>query len=52
MTVLEWPGQCLDLNSIEMLWHDLKQAIHALKLSNVAGFQQFCKEVWTKIPPQ
>ena len=29
MKVLEWPNQSLDLNLIEMLWHDLKQAVHA-----------------------
>ncbi len=33
---LEWPSQSPDLNPIEMLWHDLKQSIHALKPSNVA----------------
>ncbi len=27
--VLEWPNQSPDLNPIEMLWHDLKQSIHA-----------------------
>ncbi len=27
--VLEWPSQSLDLNPIEMLWHDLKHSIHA-----------------------
>ncbi len=32
----EWPSQSLDLNPIEMLWHDLKQSIHARKPSNVA----------------
>ncbi len=50
--VLEWPNQCPDLNPIEMLWHDLKQSIHARKLSNVAELRQFCKEEWAKIPPQ
>ncbi len=27
--VLEWPSQSPDLNLIEMMWHDLKQSIHA-----------------------
>lgn len=35
-----------------MLWHDLKQAVHTRKLSNVAELKQFCKEEWTKTPPQ
>ncbi len=34
--VLEWPSQSPGLNPIEMLWHDLKQSIHARKSSNVA----------------
>ncbi len=50
--VLEWPNQSLNLNPIEMLWHDLKQSIHARKPSNVAELKQFCKEEWAKIPPQ
>ncbi|KAK3565776.1 hypothetical protein QTP86_015039, partial [Hemibagrus guttatus] len=25
MKTLEWPRQSLDLNPIEMLWHDLKK---------------------------
>ncbi len=49
--VLEWPSQNLDLNPIEMLWHDLKQSIHAQKPSNEAELKQFCKEVWANIPP-
>ncbi len=40
------------LNPTEMLWHDLKQTIHARKPSNVAELKQFCKEEWAKIPPQ
>lgn len=34
--VLEWASQSLHLNLISMMWHDLKQAIRALKPSNVA----------------
>lgn len=32
--VLKWPSQSPDLNLIEMLLHDLKQAIHTRKPSN------------------
>ena len=52
MKVLEWPSQSPDLNLIEMLWRDLKKAVHARKPSNVAELKQFCKEEWDKIPPQ
>ncbi|KAI3376068.1 hypothetical protein L3Q82_016607 [Scortum barcoo] len=52
MKTLEWPSQSPDLNPIEMLWHDLKKAVHAQKPSNVAELQQFCKDKWAKIPPQ
>ncbi len=45
-------SQSPDLNSIEMLWHDLKKAVHARKPSNVAELQQFCQDEWAKIPPQ
>ncbi len=50
--VLVWPSQSPDLNPIEMLWHDLKQSLHASKPSNVAELNQFCKDEWDKIPPQ
>ncbi len=52
MKTLEWPSQRPDLNPIEMLWHDLKKAVHARKPSNVAELQQFCQDEWVKIPPQ
>ncbi len=42
--VLEWPNQSPDLNPTEMLWHDLKQSIHARKPSNVVELKQFCKK--------
>ncbi|XP_075444851.1 uncharacterized protein LOC142488342 isoform X3 [Ascaphus truei] len=48
--VLEWPSQSPDLNPIEMLWQDLKRAVHARKPSNVTELKQFCKEEWAKIP--
>ncbi len=35
MKTLECPSQSPDLNSIEMLWHDLKKAVHARKPSNM-----------------
>lgn len=34
-----------------MLWPDLKQAVHAGKLSIVAELKQFCKGERAKIPP-
>ncbi len=52
MKTLEWPSQSPDLDPIEMLWHDLKKAVHARKSSNVAELQQFCQDEWAKIPPQ
>ena len=50
--VLEWSSQSPDLNPIEMLWHDLKQAVHARKPSNMAELKQFYKDEWAKIPRQ
>ncbi|KAK3528161.1 hypothetical protein QTP86_023883, partial [Hemibagrus guttatus] len=52
MKTLEWPSQSPDLNPIEMMWHDLKNVVHARKPSNVAELQQYCKYEWAKIPPQ
>lgn len=52
MKTLEWPSQSPDLNPIEMLWYDLKKAVHARKPSNVTELGQFCKDEWAKIPPE
>ncbi|KAF7644058.1 hypothetical protein LDENG_00228710, partial [Lucifuga dentata] len=49
--VLEWPSQSPDLNSIEMLWKDLKQAVHDRNPTNIPELKLFCKEEWAKIPP-
>ena len=40
-----------DLNPIEMLWHDLKRAIHTRQPKIIAELKQFCEEEWSKIPP-
>lgn len=50
--VVEWPSQSLDLNPIEMPWHDLKRAIHARNPRNTKELKTFCREEWSKIPPQ
>ena len=48
--VLEWPSQSPDLNIIENVWGDLKQAVHARKPSNLTELEMFSKEEWSKIP--
>uniref|UniRef100_A0A8C5M5G4 Tc1-like transposase DDE domain-containing protein n=1 Tax=Leptobrachium leishanense TaxID=445787 RepID=A0A8C5M5G4_9ANUR len=49
--LLEWPSQSPDLNPIEMLWHDLKRAIHTRHPKNIATLKHFCEEEWSKITP-
>ncbi len=50
VNVLEWLSQSPDLNLIEMLWKDLKQAVHRRKPTNITEFKWFCTEEWAKIP--
>ena len=49
--ILEWPSQSPHLSPIEMLWHDLKRAVHTRHPKNNAELKQFCQEEWSKIPP-
>ena len=49
MKDLELRIESPDLNPIEMLWHDLKQAVYTKKPYNVAELKQFCKEEWAKL---
>lgn len=44
--VMEWPSQSPDLNPIEMLWGDLKWAVHKKTLQ----LKEHCMEVWSKRP--
>ena len=34
-----------------MLWHDPKRAAHTRNPKNISELEQFCKEEWSKIPP-
>lgn len=50
MKDLERPSQSLDFNPIEMLWHNLKHAVHAGKPCRVAELKQSYKKEWPKFP--
>lgn len=41
MKVLKWSVQSLDLNQIETFWPDLRQTVHAQKLTNATESKQF-----------
>lgn len=45
------PVRVLNPNPIEMLWHDLKGAIHTRHPKNIAELRQLCTEGWSGIPP-
>ena len=47
--LLEWPSQSPDLKPVEMLWIDLKRAIHMRRPKNMTELKQFCQEEWAKI---
>ncbi len=44
VNVLEWLSQSPDFNPTEMLWKDLKQAVHMRKLTNITELKWFCTE--------
>lgn len=44
------PSQSPDLNIIENLSYELKQAVHARRPSNLKELEMFCKEEWAKMP--
>ena len=50
LNVLECPSQSPDLNQIEILWYDLKIAVHQWNPSNLKELEQFCFEEWATIP--
>ena len=50
LNVLEWPSQSLDLNTIEHLWRDLKNAVQQRSPSNMTELERICREEWEKPP--
>ena len=47
----EWIQQkkiVLTSTRFEMLWHDLKRAVHTRHPKNISELKQFCKEEWSK----
>uniref|UniRef100_A0AAY5JZS0 Tc1-like transposase DDE domain-containing protein n=1 Tax=Esox lucius TaxID=8010 RepID=A0AAY5JZS0_ESOLU len=49
INVLEWPSQCPDRNPTELLWGDLKRAVHRRCPCNLTSLERFCKEQWANI---
>uniref|UniRef100_A0A3B4AC75 Tc1-like transposase DDE domain-containing protein n=1 Tax=Periophthalmus magnuspinnatus TaxID=409849 RepID=A0A3B4AC75_9GOBI len=49
LNVMEWPAQSPDLNPIENLWGDVKNAVYEAKLRNVNELWNVVKESWSGI---
>ena len=49
---LTWPSQSPDLNVTEMLWQDLKTAVHQPVPKNLFEPEQHCKDKYATIPQQ
>ncbi|CDQ65747.1 unnamed protein product [Oncorhynchus mykiss] len=48
---VKWPSQSPDLNSIDILWAELKKRVRARKPTNLTQLHQLCQEEWAKINP-
>ena len=48
--LMEWPSQSPNFNSMEMMWQNLKRAVHARKQTNISELKKFGEE-WAKMPP-
>ena len=47
INVMEWPAHSLDLNPIENLWGDIKNAVSEAKPQNVNELWNIVKESWS-----
>ena len=48
--VMEWPAQSPDLNPIENLWGDIKDAVHEEKPKNAEELWNVVQSSWARIP--
>lgn len=48
--VMEWPAQSPDINPIENLWGDIKNAVHEAKPTNAAELWNVVQLAWARIP--
>ena len=49
--LLEWPSQSPDLNPILKCCGMTSRVFHTRHPKNIAELKQFCKDEWSKIPP-
>jgi len=51
---LNWPAQSPDLNPIESIWHEMKQAIRHRDPapSNLEQLEKYVKAAWKNVPPE
>ncbi len=52
VTVLDWPANSPDLNSIENLWIIVKRKMRDTRPNNADELKAAVKETWASIPPQ
>jgi len=50
--VLQWFSHSPDVNLVEMVWWNLKRAVHEHITTSLSALKQHCKEEWDKIPPR
>ena len=52
ITVLDWPANLPDMNSLENLWGIVKRKMRHTRPNNTDGLKASIKETWASIMPQ